>query len=43
MPGQLDATQRVRDGAIFFSFYFATTGLHALHMVVGIGVMLYII
>jgi cytochrome c oxidase subunit 3 len=25
---------------LFFSFYFALTGLHALHMVVGIGVLL---
>jgi len=28
---------------IFFSFYFAMTGMHALHMVVGIGIMLVII
>ena len=27
---------------IFFSFYFALTGIHALHMVVGVGIMLYI-
>lgn len=26
---------------IFFSLYFVTTGLHAMHMVVGIGVLLY--
>jgi cytochrome c oxidase subunit 3 len=24
---------------LFFSFYFAMTGLHALHMVIGIGVL----
>jgi cytochrome c oxidase subunit 3 len=24
---------------IFFSFYFAMTGLHAVHMVIGIGVL----
>ena len=43
-PGQLDVTQRVRDGAqIFFSIYFVTTSLHALHMIVGIGVMLFVI
>ena len=28
---------------IFFSFYFALTGIHALHMVVGVGIMLYIV
>ena len=27
---------------IFFSFYFALTGIHALHMIVGVGIMLYI-
>ncbi len=26
---------------LFFSFYFAMTGLHALHMVIGLGVMLW--
>ena len=28
---------------IFFSFYFAMTGMHALHMVIGIGIMLWLI
>jgi len=28
-----------RTAQLFFSFYFAMTGLHALHMVVGIGVL----
>ncbi|MFA6109340.1 MAG: cytochrome c oxidase subunit 3 family protein [Candidatus Latescibacterota bacterium] len=28
---------------IFFSFYFVMTGMHALHMVVGIGLMLWLI
>jgi cytochrome c oxidase subunit 3 len=27
---------------IFYSFYFAMTGLHALHMVIGIGIILYV-
>ena len=27
---------------LFFSLYFATTGLHAIHMVIGIGVLLYL-
>ncbi|MFC1976355.1 cytochrome c oxidase subunit 3 family protein [Chloroflexota bacterium] len=26
---------------IFFSLYFTTTGLHAIHMIIGIGVLLY--
>jgi cytochrome c oxidase subunit 3 len=30
------------DTELFFSLYFAMTGLHALHMVIGIGVMLVI-
>lgn len=29
-----------RHAQIFFSFYFVMTGMHALHMVVGIGIML---
>ena len=28
---------------IFFSFYFAMTGMHALHMVIGIGIMIWLI
>src|SRR5574341_776260 len=28
---------------LFFSFYFAMTGLHALHMVVGVGLMLWLL
>jgi cytochrome c oxidase subunit III len=27
---------------LFFSFYFAMTGLHALHMIIGIGILLVI-
>ena len=26
---------------IFFSLYFATTGLHAIHMIIGVGILLY--
>lgn len=34
----------IRRGAqIFFSFYFAATGLHATHMFVGIGIMIWLI
>jgi cytochrome c oxidase subunit 3 len=32
-----------RNAMIFFSLYFAMTGLHALHMVVGIGLLLWLI
>lgn len=28
---------------IFFSFYFAMTGLHALHMIIGIGIIIWLI
>ena len=28
---------------LFFSIYFAMTGLHALHMVIGVGILLYLI
>ena len=28
---------------LFFSFYFAMTGLHALHMVVGVGLMIWLL
>jgi len=28
---------------LFFSFYFAMTGLHALHMVVGVGLMTWLL
>ena len=28
---------------IFFSFYFAMTGMHALHMIIGLGIMLWLI
>src|SRR5918996_2369705 len=32
-----------RSAEIFFSFYFAMTGMHALHMVIGIGLLTYLI
>ena len=31
-----------RPAQLFFSFYFSLTGIHALHMIVGVGIMLYI-
>jgi cytochrome c oxidase subunit 3 len=42
VPGpyfQFDA-KYAREAQIFFSLYFVMTGLHALHMIIGIGVML---
>jgi cytochrome c oxidase subunit 3 len=36
---QFDA-KYAREAQIFFSLYFVMTGLHALHMIIGIGVML---
>jgi cytochrome c oxidase subunit 3 len=32
--------EHVRQAQIFFSLYFIMTGLHALHMVIGLGIML---
>lgn len=32
-----------RPARIFFSIYFALTGLHALHMIIGIGIMLVLV
>lgn len=45
IPGKYFAVDSVNAGQmqIFFSFYFAMTGMHALHMIIGIGVMLVII
>ncbi len=43
-PAEVDRANRMRRGAqIFFSFYFCATGLHALHMVVGVAVFLWVI
>ena len=39
MHGGINAAQI----KIFFSFYFAMTGMHAVHMIIGIGVMLFLI
>jgi cytochrome c oxidase subunit 3 len=33
------AAPLARNAQLFFSFYFALTGLHALHMVVGVGIL----
>jgi len=45
VPGptfQFDAPYQ-RTAQIFFSIYFAMTGMHALHMVIGEGIMLYLL
>ena len=43
MPGQaafhLEGTDQQGPAKLFFSIYFAMTGLHALHMVVGVGIL----
>jgi cytochrome c oxidase subunit 3 len=39
-PGFQFERSHFREAQIFFSLYFVMTGLHALHMVVGIGIML---
>ncbi|MGA3016725.1 MAG: cytochrome c oxidase subunit 3, partial [Bryobacteraceae bacterium] len=46
VPGpafHLDGTQQQGEAQLFFSLYFAMTGLHALHMVIGVGVLLFLI
>lgn len=41
-PDGLFPPELQRPAQIFFSFYFLLTGIHALHMIVGVGIMLYI-
>jgi cytochrome c oxidase subunit 3 len=47
MPGQiafhLEGTDLQGPAKLFFSLYFAMTGLHALHMVVGVGILTFLI
>jgi len=38
-PGFMFAAEHVAHAQVFFSMYFVLTGLHALHMVVGLGVL----
>jgi len=43
-PGfHLEGTALQGQAQLFFSLYFAMTGLHALHMVIGCGLMLYLL
>jgi cytochrome c oxidase subunit 3 len=47
MPGQiafhLEGTPLQGPAKLFFSLYFAMTGLHALHMIVGVGILSFLI
>jgi cytochrome c oxidase subunit 3 len=38
-PGFLSAGSHAQQVQLFFSFYFSMTGMHALHMVIGIGIL----
>jgi cytochrome c oxidase subunit 3 len=40
-PGFQFEKEYVRQAQLFFSLYFIMTGLHALHMIIGIGIMLW--
>jgi cytochrome c oxidase subunit 3 len=35
--------EHARNAQLFFSFYFAMTGMHALHMIIGIGILIVLI
>jgi cytochrome c oxidase subunit III len=39
VPSDAAAEQTAKQTEIFFSFYFAMTGLHAFHMVIGLGLL----
>lgn len=39
-PGSPELLQQEQGNILFYSLYFVTTGLHALHVLVGIGVLL---
>ena len=46
VPGpsfHLEGTNEQGHAQLFFSLYFAMTGLHALHMVIGVGILSYMI
>jgi cytochrome c oxidase subunit 3 len=42
-PGFVFEKEYARHAQLFFSLYFLMTGLHALHMVIGIGIMLWML
>lgn len=39
VPGPFFVLKGAREGELFYYFYFAMTGLHALHVVIGIGLL----
>jgi cytochrome c oxidase subunit III len=42
-PSEASAEQTAKQSEIFFSFYFAMTGLHAFHMVIGLGLLTWLL
>ncbi len=43
VPPDAAAEQTAKQTEIFFSFYFAMTGLHAFHMVIGLGLLTWLV
>lgn len=43
VPSDVSAQQTARQTEIFFSFYFALTGLHAFHMCIGLGLLTWLL
>ena len=43
MPGHPDVKINPAHAQVFFSMYFAMTGMHALHMIIGVGIFLWLI
>jgi cytochrome c oxidase subunit 3 len=43
IPGHLDQLADPRHAQIYFALYFIMTGLHALHMIVGIGIFTWLL
>jgi cytochrome c oxidase subunit 3 len=43
VPSEVAAQQTAKQSEIFFSFYFALTGLHAFHMCIGLGLLTWLL
>jgi cytochrome c oxidase subunit III len=43
VPSDVAAEQTAKQTEIFFSFYFAMTGLHAFHMIIGLGLLTWLL
>jgi cytochrome c oxidase subunit 3 len=43
VPSDTSAEQTAKQTEIFFSFYFAMTGLHALHMIIGLALLTWLL